>query len=337
MVTNQKINHKTLMTILTLILTTGNAAAVTHKFGTEPYNDVIAAANNATTKCTNRGLTSTKLAVMLLAASWRETVDASPTTNATRTPSPMMLGRYDFGSLLYSTSTSTAAPRAFAHGGIGLWQLDDAIQGLGAGYIAAERINTKTSSEVAANAMSKEYCRSTSATEAGRRVLAWKQWYACDTSKKIKGGARCEALYQQHYNAIQGNIQEVVLDNSVTRLGGMLTRDCALSSDKMGFQCFYINPSLAEGYTGFFLSTPGGSATISPLALPFYNYRFRDGHEYRHWLKDDTGYTSEISVRRPIGQDSRVANTWKKDNVLCRGIELSPFPFTPLGGTCNFL
>jgi hypothetical protein len=304
-------SYRRVMSLFVLLVTSmvlGMPAAMAHRFGTAPRNAVVAAAQ-AASKCA--GLTSSELASMMLAASYEETVDGSSTV----TPSPMTLGRHDTSILLYSYGTYATEQRAFAHGGLGLWQLDDA--GLGANMTAQQRINVPISSAVAATTMASRYCNA-GGSDAQRRAVAWGLWFACN------GGA-CENEYLEHYCVATDTLCNITNDATVTNNGGMSTRTCRYNFDpSVNFVCYYVNPANAQGHKGSWQQAPliGGTngAQPSPLTHAFYNYlRSSDNKEFRHWIVADTGYTArgEVYVRRPNGTNGRMTNEWQDLDVLC--------------------
>jgi hypothetical protein len=331
MITITKIISRGLL--ISMLLAAASAdAAVVRRFGDTPLNDIIAAAQ-ADPKCS--GLTSGELAVMMLAPVWWETVGGSSTV----TPSPMTLSRGDYGlknKRLYSFVTYAKEDRAFSHPGVGLWQLDDA--GLGQSYAAHQRINTQSSSRVAAQHVAFRYCNN-SGEPLQRRKKAWSDWYACDGANF----QRCEDTYQNHYNAASDSIVNVTRDATISRTGGMISRFCRYADQATLFVCYYIAASKAEGHKGSWQGLPltGGKdsqgvsdgSSPSPLALPFYNYlRTPTGAiiptEYRHWIVADTIYTrGEIHARRRKGTDARMNNgyngwvdkDWLCDDTLDRG------------------
>jgi hypothetical protein len=337
MTTTTKIINTGLLIAMLLDTARADVSNGNGRFGDQPLNDVIAAAL-AHPKCP--GLTSAELAVMMLVPVWWETVNGS----STDTPSPMELGRSDYGLLrpdnkrLYSFVTYAKEERAFAHGGIGLWQLDDAGP-LGKPWAAFQRINTQSASEVAAGHMAVNYCK-TQGTAVDKRRKAWSDWNACKGTKF----QRCDDTYTKHYNpGGTGSIRYVVRDPTVSRTGGMVKRKCRYSGQTSSFTCYYIDPSKAKPANQWWATvapltggpttgTKNGS-TPSPLAFPFYNYlrtptETTVATEYRHWIVADTAYTrGEIHARRRDGTGSRedndyngwIGKNWLCDDTLDRG------------------
>jgi hypothetical protein len=182
----KKYKISTLLAFFTLLfMNMAGAAPVTRKFGSEPLDNVIAA-SKAISKCA--GLTTNKLAVMLLVPSWWETVGGSTIA----TPSPMTLSRADFGTKnmnLYSGSSFVKDERVFAHPGIGLRQIDDAGP-LGIRVAAYERIDTVISSKIIAQRIANLYC-SGIGTDTNKRRRAWTDWFACNGTNFV----RCEQTF----------------------------------------------------------------------------------------------------------------------------------------------
>lgn len=284
--------------------------ALAHKFGTTPLADVKSKAS-AATRCS--GLTGNELAAMMLAPTWPETGAGS-----NNTPSPMTLSRGDIDADLYSFANPNGdSRRAFWHPGVGVWQIDDAGLALDSMRSANARINTFTAAGYVAAEMASRYCGA-SGSDAQRRATAFQPWFGCGA-----GGSTCESLYSQHYCAGTDTVCNITQDSGVGRAGGMSTRTCRYNFDpNTTFLCYYINPSLAQGYTASWVGPPTAGNwpnPPSPLAHPFYAYyRQLTNKEYRHWIYADTGYYyGELYARRPDNQNSRNGLEWVDSDVLC--------------------
>lgn len=97
----------------------------------------------------------------------------------------MTLGRWDTQPILYAFGNrATPFQRAFWHPGIGLWQFDHPWSNT-----AAERINTSTAADLAAQVVASRWCSWTSATGFTRFAYTVRPWHGCDEG--TTAGARC--------------------------------------------------------------------------------------------------------------------------------------------------
>lgn len=275
----------------------GPSAAAEHTFGDEPLDDVLEHAE-AHRDC---GLSRDQLAAMMLAVVWPETGAPSDTA-----PSPMTLGRWDIQQELHSFADSDVSTRAFWHPGVGMWQFDSA--GAGAHLPISARINSWQSANEAARVMSERYCAA-GGSDSDRRRAAWQPWVGCrDTADP------CGEWYQDHYDADSDTLHGISRDPTVTRHGGMQRSTCRWSSSPAVWDCWYVDPARAEGYSAW--TAPGWGPT--PVAAPFYTHHVsRDGQEYRHWLWDDIGDDTGVVARRQFGDDARHSLEWSERESLC--------------------
>ncbi|MBA0124504.1 hypothetical protein H0B56_03015 [Haloechinothrix sp. YIM 98757] len=278
-------------------LAAGPPAAADHVFGDEPLDDVLEHAE------THRdcGLSRDELAAMMLAVVWQET--GAPRDTA---PSPMTLGRWDVQRGLHSFTDPEESPDAFWHAGVGMWQFDSA--GSGAHLPISARINSWQAANEAARVMSARYCAA-GGSDTDRRRAAWQPWVGCrDTADP------CGDWYREHYDAGSDTLRGISRDPEVTRHGGMRHRTCRWASSPVEWDCWYIDPARAQGYAAW--ADPDWGPT--PVALPFYGHHLAvNRQEYRHWIRDDTGYGTGVLVRRRLGDDARHGLEWHGRERLC--------------------
>jgi len=219
---------------------------------------------------------------------------------------------------LYAFSDSdTDYRRAFWHPGVGMWQLDSA--GLGAPLDAMHCIWSLSSAETAVEAIASNYCRSGADTPEGKRADAWwYTWFACRGDEEGDSVPNCEDWFQDHYDTDTGELSLPNRDGSVGHYGGMKLRFCRQVETGRIFHCWYVDPAQAEGVTTSWAypeegMPPGGP---TPLTAPFYIYS-QDGQEYRHWLKDHTGYDVGVYAWRPLGENARESLEWAEGEIIC--------------------
>lgn len=92
----------------------------------------------------------------------------------------------------------------------------------------------------------------------------------------------------------------------------MARRTCRLMGSLDTFTCHYVDSDRAQGYRGFANPEFGPS----PISAPFYVYP-RNGKEWRHWLRADTGYGIDISASRVLGVNARNGLDWERYSDLC--------------------
>lgn len=272
-------------------------AAHARAWGDDPLDEVFAAADSVD-RC---GLNRNQFVAAMLAPSWPETGASGELV-----PSPMTLSRWDAQPALFAFGDpGSAFRRAFWHPGVGLWQFDSA--GLGAPYTASQRIDIRAIATAMAQQISARYCRGTG-TPGARLEYAWAPWHGCNDG-------RCLVIFAEIYD--NGNLRNLSRDAGVSNTGGMQPRTCRGPGAGGTFPCWRVDPSLAQGYgaggVGWANTSSGASA---PLTAPFYVYA-AGGFEYRHWLKADTGYSSGVWARRPIGQNARNSLQWAGGEALC--------------------
>jgi hypothetical protein len=286
------------------------AEPATRAFGRQPYQDTTAAAARVATaqRAAGCGLSNASLAGMLLAITFTE---AGPLASTTSAPSPMTLSRWDTQAILYSFGTpATAFPRAFWHPGIGLWQFDHPWSNT-----AAERINTSTAADLAAQVVAGRWCSWTTATGFTRFAYAVRPWHGCDDG--ATAGARCLTIYNHHFRAngagpADDTIVNFTLQDGVTRLGGARSTFCQLASESTARACLFVDAAAAQGYKGWAAAT--GMPT--PLAAPFYVIRV-GATEWRYWLRADTGYSRDIVAKATIGSNPRETLVWQNGAGMC--------------------
>lgn len=273
-------------------LTAVAPAAAGPTFGDAPLDDVLHWAAEER-RC---GLTTNKLAAMMLAPTYPET--GTPSGQA---PSPMTLSRSDNHAGLHSFGTVADQPRAFWHPGVGMWQFDSA--GLGAPFTAAQRIDTFVVSAQTAATMADRWCTSPSL------AYAWAPWYGC-------GGSTCRRIFDTIYRRATDRLVGVTRDAAVRSWGGMTRHTCTGPAQSVSFTCWRVDPADAQGYAGF--RAPGFGP--APITAPFFVYA-AGGREYRHWLRADTGYRRGVWASRPLGANARTNLTWHRGDGL---VDLGP-------------
>lgn len=270
-------------------------------WGDNPLDQVFAAAD-AVNRC---GLSRNAFVAAMLAPSWPET--GAPDSLA---PSPMTLSRWDNQSTLYAfENPGTPYRRAFWHPGVGLWQFDSA--GLGSPYTASQRVDIRVMATAMAQSISARFCASNTALPVPDRLNdAWRPWHGCNEN-------RCLVIWIQIYDFVNDRLQNLSVDPGVTNTGGMQPRTCWGPGIVGTAPCWRVDPSNAEGYgAGGVGWASTSSSAPAPLTAPFYSYA-AGGYEYRHWLRADTGYSSGVWARRPLGQNARGNLEWAGGESLC--------------------
>jgi len=267
--------------------------AVTRSFGSQPLDDVIAAANANTVNRPGCPLTGARLAAMMLAPVYSET---GAITSRSHTPGPMTLSRWDTQSALYAFgNSSTQFRRAFWHPGVGMWQFDSA------GFwnlTTAQAISSDNSANMAAKVLADRFCSSSAATILDRMRFAWAPWYACAT-----GASKCIEVFNELF--VNNTFANVVRDPSVGRLGGMVARTCRIGGVTQ-LPCHRVDPGAAQGYAAWAIAGFGPT----PVTAPFYNYVIGD-IEYRYWTATDTGYSASVIASKRITANARTGLTWQ--------------------------
>ncbi|MGH8794843.1 MAG: hypothetical protein ACRDXX_19650 [Stackebrandtia sp.] len=260
------------------------------QFGTKPYEDVVAAANEVAggAACSISPEAATAVSI---APTWPE---VSPSGEP---PSPMTLSRYD-------TQPELGDPEGRAEGlwfhpGIGMWQMDSA--GLGNDYTAGEAMDTSYVSGRAVKYIVDKYCAAINggSSEASARASAWTDWHACDD------GA-CESAYN---SALAG----VTTVDGVDQYGGGVARECEFGGAAVS--CLFVDPAAAQGANWW--ADPGGGR--SPVAAPFYVFRIEGDPvlEKRYWLPEDSGAGEAVVASRPFGGNARDSLTWETGSGFC--------------------
>ena len=262
------------------------SATATYKFGAQPLGEVMKAAEALEdVKC---AMSAEGLAAIMVAPTFPETGAGSSAA-----PSPMTLSRWDTDRGLHSLSDPDRYTRAFWHPGVGMWQFDSAG---GWGLTAYERIDMRQISGVASQVMATRYCNAKAAgqSDASARNTAWGPWYACRSGT-------CETIFGAVY---RGRDTPLALEEvgGINVTGGVTTRTCA-PPGMSARTCHHVDPSVAQGYTGW-RGSPNGTSSIAPLSLPFDVVAVGD-HEWRLWSKADTGYGVDIAASRPLGANAR--------------------------------
>lgn len=271
-------------------------AGASRTFGSTPLDDVLYWADQYK-RC---GLTRDHLAALMIPVTYPET--GSPADQA---PSPMTLSRWDNQHTLYPWGNPGAYWDAFWHPGIGMYAFDSAG---GWGMTAAARISTWSSSQRIAETIANRWCANPS------RAYVWSPWHACRTGK-------CDAIYTEIYQG--GRLVNMVRHAGVGREGGMEQRTCVLDRT-VTVTCWFVHPGRAQGYRGWTSPAFGPS----PVSAPFYVYE-RNGNEHRTWLKEDTGYHTDISAWKPLAANARTSLSWAFSRNLCDQWNLK-------GGDCGW-
>ena len=118
---------------------------------------------------------------------------------------------------------------------------------------------------------------------------------------------------------------------AISQWGGTKTHDCREyvpppAPPPPTFTCRYVKVANAEGYTGWWTTNVDGGGGMSPLALPFYEFKITvSGHDYeiRMWVTQDTGLAHTLRMQREYEHDSRDGLTYSNAYTLCdvdRGI-----------------
>ncbi len=266
-------------------------------FGGSPLSDVEYWADQRR-QC---DLDQMELATLMIAPPYPETG-----AGASYAPSPMTLSRSDDQDGLHSFENRSSYQDAFWHPGVGMWQLDSA--GLGAWMPADDRISSWSSASQSSQRIAGRYCeaRSWAWSKEDSRARAWLDWVGCDGT--------CETFFQNHYSA--GSLIGIYEDWSVARLGGAEWHTCEYSWGGDTFGCLYVDPSQAQGYDGWTVPAFGPS----PISDPFYTYLGSDGtdtYEYRHWLREDTSFDTQIYAIRLLPDNARGNLGWSGSDILC--------------------
>jgi hypothetical protein len=265
-------------------MTGADRADAARTFGGTPLDDVLFWADHFK-QC---GLSRDHLAALMIPVTYPET--GAPWDQA---PSPMTLSRWDNQTGLYAFSNPGQYTDAFWHPGIGMYAFDDA----GAwGMTAASRISTWTSSAKTAETMARRWCANPS------NSYVWSPWHGCRTG-------RCQAIFDLILQ--NGQLVPINKDLNVGRDGGMETRTCVLDGIHT-ITCWFVDPARAQGYRGFVNPVFGPS----PISDPFYVYE-RDGREYRTWMKEDTGYHTDLTASKPLAANGRTSLSWGFTRNLC--------------------
>jgi hypothetical protein len=307
------------------------AQPATRAFGTEPYQDTTAAAafEAAARRAAGCSLSNAQLGTIMLAITFTE---AGPLASTTVAPSPMTLSRWDTQPILYSFGDpATSFPRAFWHPGVGLWQFDHPWSNT-----ATERIDTRTAARLAAQVVAGRWCGWPGT--GSRFEYTVRPWHGCDD--ETGEGNRCLGIFNHHFRANNAasldddRIVAITLQPGVTRLGGARYTSCVLPGETSLRPCMFVNPAAAQGSRAWAATT--GMPT--PLAAPFYVLRVGD-HEWRYWLRADTGYDRDIFAAAVVGSNPRTTLTWHDGFGLC---EVGPNrgacnPLPPCSGRCFVL
>jgi hypothetical protein len=306
------------------------AAAAPRYFGDGPWEAIRVAAVEVTKPCS---VSVDDVRAMMVSPVFKE---SSAATTPSTSPSPMTLSRWDEWNGVFDTTGNSSAnyglyenrdpytpyTRAYWHPGIGIWQYDSA--GVGAPYLASERIDVRIIAADVARGMVNRYCASASTTAFGRRRAAWQPW-GTDCTTATAANNLCEIEFQE-MRGTAPSFSNISVVSGVSPTGGMLTRTCRV--DGVTYSCWYVDPGRAQGATGWTSNptgAPGPTSAQAPLSYPFYVLE-RSGREERHWLTEDTGYAVDISATRQIGKNARprsgAANvgsglTWSRSSALC--------------------
>ncbi|MEO9164120.1 MAG: VCBS repeat-containing protein [Aquihabitans sp.] len=309
---------------------TGRRAVTQRYFGSGPWLAIAVSAANAPRPCT---VSNDGLMALMVSPVFKE---SSAATTPSSAPSPMTLSRADeWTTGIFSTNTNlnsnyglyenrdpnTAYQQAYWHPGIGIWQYDSA--GVGAPYTAIERIDVNIVGADVAKGMINRYCASSSTDGFAKRRAAWQPWgTACTTSNASAN--LCEIEFQAMMALPR--FSNISMVNGIDAAGGSVARSCRI--DDVDTACWYIDPALSQGATGWKFNPSGGPdwrTRPTPLSKPFYVVK-RNGYEERHWLKADSGYNVDISARRLIGKNARPRSgsvntgsglTWTRTSTLC--------------------
>ena len=312
----------------TVIAPTGDAeaaAATQRYFGDGAYAAVRGAVSATTRSCT---ITDDGLTALVLAPVFKE---SSAATSPSTAPSPMTLSRYDEWSGTFGTTNNrdanyglyafrnpfTAFQRAYWHPGIGIWQYDSA--GLGAPLTGVEAMDVGIVVRDVARIMSTRYCNA-GGSDQNRRYEAWRDWgFPCTL---------CQGFFDEMVGT-SPKFANLNLVAGITALGGTVRRTCVLQGVLGTMPCWYVEPRVGviQGSTAWAtLSPTGGSGPTvapAPLSHPFYVLD-RGATEERHWMRADTGYSTDIRATRAIGKNARPRSnqsgsglTWASTSGLC--------------------
>ena len=277
---------------------------VTRYFGKGPYEGIRAAVAQTPRSC---ALSDDELTALVMAPIFKE-VSMAETPEAA--PSPMTMSRWDEWTGRWSGSNNlnanyglyafrdphTPYKRAYWTPGIGIFQYDSA--GVGAPFTADQLVDVQQVAGHVAAGMAERYCAAGGDARA-RRAAAWAPW------KALGGIAKSEALYAEMMAPGRPPFSNIGLVEGIDRTGGMQTSTCKLGRHEV--TCHRIDPAAAQGANWWATSEVDGGAVAegqAPLTAPFYVV-VRNGYEERHWLAADTGYDTDISARRLLGQNAR--------------------------------
>ena len=308
------------------------AAPTPRYFGRGPYEALRAAVTATARPCSlsDDGLTALALAPVF--------GESSAATTPSTAPSPMTLSRYNEWTGSYppplgsATDTNrnanyglyafrdptTSYRRAYWNPGIGIWQYDSA--GVGAPFTTIEAMDVGVVGADVAAGMIGRYCAAPDgSTPAQRRAKAWAPWGAC---------VGCEDRYQD-LTGTDPTFSALHLVDGISATGGASARTCTVPSSAEPVTCWYVRPELdaIQGATAWATLAPrdGGDPTVAPTPISAAFYVIdRGATEERHWLRADTGYTTDISASRVIGENARPRGaepdsglTWSASSGLC--------------------
>jgi len=274
------------------------AEAVTYyHVTTGAYNGTRYAASAAINESTCSGLTTNKLAAMMLAIPVWEIAGGSSTYDA----SPMVLSRWDGWSnsanhSLYSHTEYSHYKRAHWNPGVGLWQLDTWSASLDLNH--AQRASTSTGGLRVARYLRDGYCAGTSTLKARFNG----NWYACRTDK-------CWNTYNAIYHDSNDSLY-VTLTSGTDWDGGVQSRLCRWGTGS-SWTCYLYDVQLHQGQMD--MSDPNGDGSRTPLAIQFLSFT-TSSIKRAVWLRGSSGYDKEIikAVRTSEGarQSSLYDNGW---------------------------
>ena len=228
-------------------------------------------------------LTRNRLVALLIAISHNELLGDGP-------HALMNVGRSDWvaGQLttsdhlpLYSFNTAVGNVRAFWHGGVGLWQIDDAN---GSGLNHAERAHAWTGAATAADIFLKIYCKAVGRETPIQQLKdSFEPWHDCDSD--VEDGIECYNTFEDIVvgdafpsTRVSSDVRLYlrVHDEYSDRAGGVRPRKCKWTTEVEAFDCFLYDTEHAQGrWWGGSLdgnTAIGIEGGISPVACPFISF-----------------------------------------------------------------
>ncbi|MDJ0770727.1 MAG: hypothetical protein QNJ12_18180 [Ilumatobacter sp.] len=274
-----------------------SSAATTYNVTTGAYNGTRSAASTVVGEWTCSGLTTNRLAAIMLSIPVWEIAGGSSSTSS----SPMTLSRWDGWSSsknrpLYSHTEYPSYKRAHWNPGVGLWQLDTWAATLHLNH--GQRANARTGGLEVARYLRDGYCSGTSTLKS--RLNG--NWFGCRTDK-------CYNTYLSMYNSSNDSLRVNKTSGSQYD-GGVTNRSCRWGSGS-SWTCYYYNTNAYEGYMD--VTDPNGDGARTPLAAPFLSFT-TSNIKRAAWLRGSTGYDKEIVKAARTTENARYSSVYSSTN-----------------------